>query len=450
MSSPLDLKDTHADIFQVVEEYEDAARTEVANVEAAGLDATETKLRVTIMRVLTPLLAIGDIIKNGVAVGESGFTVTGAVDGTADLLLVGNQVRRYAATGDLVGYGFLYQLVALVQVLESLNGIGRPDTGQSFASGASGFDAVKSFLGSADPDPSRWSGPAAQAYAVLNADQKSLAARVAELDCAIAVLVQNQADDIEKVRIGLTSVKATLVALAIIMPGLIAATRSPATKLLAIKIVAGIMIPGLTAALGLMVFAVLAGQSGAKSAQGTIAAYAEVAAAAAALSKPSGQPPMPAKSAAPASAAAPVGSSAAPASAPAPASSAATGAAVSAAPTFAADPTPAPAATTMPTLGQIAQTVGIATQLEAGLAQASTQGMQSVQQFASMAAQAGRRAPAAPAGPSIAGAVQKADKDAADHEVPPEGATSGEAGTGRAPVDAGGPAPATEQQFKLA
>ena len=86
--------------------------------------------------------------------------------------------------------------------------------------------------------------------------------------------------------------------------------------------------------------------------------------------------------------------------------------------------------------------VGVASQIEAGLAQATTQGMQSIQQFAGMAAQAARHS----AGPVLADSVH--DDDHADGDKT-AAAAEGTPGAGRAPVDTGEPAASEAQPERL-
>ncbi len=341
--------------------------------------------------------------------------------------------------------------VSVVTVFESMAGFGAPDQGSGFSAGERKLKALERTLDGLDPDAGQWSGDAANMYSTRNGVLKGLADQMAVLDQQMADLVKVQAGQADTIRRGLAGTKLALEAGILVTAGIVAAAAADPTGAMARAlgwVMMGVGGAAFVSAAGLGITGLVQGAENASTAKGIAEKYGEVVSKAAPASSSAPDPVSPvAPAPAPASAAAPVKSAAAPAFAPALAPSAATGAPVSAAPTSAADPTPTPAAAAMPTLGQIAQTVGIATQLEAGLAQASTQGMQSVQQFASMAVQAGRRAPA---GPVLAGAAQGTDKDAADHEVPPGGAISGETGTGRAPVDAGGPAPATDQQERLA
>ena len=179
------------------------------------------------MILLTDILAVSDAMKNVAAFATGNFTVAGAIDTVADVAVVASQFQILYKTmekfqgGILVGGGVIYKTIAVVTAVEAANGFGPPDTGQAFTTGASNFDAVRGFLVSADPNPSQWSGSAADVYAARNDDQKGFAARVAELDREIAILMGLQAGQVEKVRNGLAGVKVTLGAAAIIVGALV-------------------------------------------------------------------------------------------------------------------------------------------------------------------------------------------------------------------------------------
>ena len=279
------LRGTETELSQSVHEEQGLIRDEESLVAEAGGDPTETALRKTIMRVLTPLLAVADLIKNGFSTHQEGFTVAGTIDSVADVAVLGNLVRRYCVTGDLFGYGFVYGLVALAQAVEALNGYGAPDTGQAFSSGAAKFGELRDTAHEARPRPAKWFGPAAEAYAAVTSDQVALADRLAKADQDIAALLHAQADDINKVRTGLASVKATFVTLAILIPQLQIQRATEATRKLAVRILAGLVIGGLIAELGLLITVVVVGQRSAASATEAITAYDDVVAAAAALAQ---------------------------------------------------------------------------------------------------------------------------------------------------------------------
>jgi len=282
------LRGTETELSQSVHEEQGLIRDEESLVAEAGGDPTETALRKTIMRVLTPLLAVADLIKSGLAFAQDGFTVTGLIDSVADVSVLGNMVRRYCVSGDIVGYGFVYQLVALSQALEGLNGIGAPDTGQTFGSGASMFGELGESAHNARPRPAQWFGPAAETYAAITADQEALAGRLAGADQYIAELLHTQADYVGKVRVGLASVKGTFVTLALLLQKSEYALYKnflPEARPVVVRIFAGVVIGGLIAELGLLITAIVAGQQSAASARKAIAAYADVAAAADALAQ---------------------------------------------------------------------------------------------------------------------------------------------------------------------
>ncbi len=82
-------------------------------------------------------------------------------------------------------------------------------------------------LAAANPDPSRWSGQAANAYAVKNHEQHKCVSTMEGCDEKLAQLTQGQADRVEQMRRNLTIVQVTLAAgsaitLALIPPAIAA------------------------------------------------------------------------------------------------------------------------------------------------------------------------------------------------------------------------------------
>ena len=97
-------------------------------------------------------------------------------------------------------------------VCESLGdfGFGSADRGTGFSAGAIGLTTVVSELDGADPDPSLWSGTAAENYKARNQENKELLKRIAALDQQMVTIVQRQAEQAEQVRQGMAGTKTVL------------------------------------------------------------------------------------------------------------------------------------------------------------------------------------------------------------------------------------------------
>lgn len=104
----------------------------------------------------------------------------------------------------------LYAL-SVVEVLELFTGLGPPHEGEGVKTGAAGFDAVDTELGSATPG-AHWQGSAAQTYVDQNAAQQFRAQSMADLDSRLAGDAQNMAHEVTHVRLGFGLDKGLLLA----------------------------------------------------------------------------------------------------------------------------------------------------------------------------------------------------------------------------------------------
>ena len=93
---------------------------------------------------------------------------------------------------------------------EALAGLANPDPGTAFSTGADRFEPAQAALRFADPDPSQWSGAAADLYAARNASQENSVAQMVTWDREMTQLVGKQADQAMTVRAGIVGTKTTL------------------------------------------------------------------------------------------------------------------------------------------------------------------------------------------------------------------------------------------------
>ena len=171
----------------------------------------------------TGLLALADLIKNIVAGVQSEHpTTTQIVGGVGDLeAAVAAALASYRTAKSTDTFVALYPMIlaamaAIVGASEQLAGFGEPDPGTSFTVGSRQCTLLRGLFRTADPDPAKWSGEAAAAYAALNADQRGLVVRMASLDAQMAAVVKDQADTVNQIRQGLGSTKTALATLALL------------------------------------------------------------------------------------------------------------------------------------------------------------------------------------------------------------------------------------------
>jgi len=407
----------------------------------------------------TLLMTVADVAKSICSwTSNDGGDVANFVSNIGDLeILVATGLTLYQMSSAnpysvLVAWAQRLSLAAAVAtVAEHLGGFGQPDHGTGFTRGAGNLEMVKTTLDDADPVPENWSGDAAKKYAALNAEQKAFIDGVIGMigcDQEMAKAVAAQAGHAELVRTGIAGAKTVLATAAVICSAWAGIAAVPGPEQPARLVTFNRTVNYLTGTVLVIagsfgITGIVLGAEDAKEAAKWRKKYGEVkdqaakmlkAPAPASASKPAPAPasnpvPAPASGPVPASVSDPApapaaGSAAAPASDPAPAPAAADPIPV--------PPAPAPAATTFDSL---VSAMGMAMQAEPGMAQAATQGMQSVQQFASMASQSGRRA--GDAGRPVAAD----DSGEANGEGGVQAGAAGEvSGAGRAPVDSAAPA----------
>jgi EspA/EspE family len=91
--------------------------------------------------------------------------------------------------------------IDVVGYLEMLLGFGPPNDGGDLESGSQQFVRLSEELKAALPDD-RWRGAGSQAYAQLDAELRSIAQRMAELDTEFAEVVKNQGEWVTHMRLG--------------------------------------------------------------------------------------------------------------------------------------------------------------------------------------------------------------------------------------------------------
>lgn len=181
-----------------------------------------------LLLVIYNIVALGDGVKNALAMAEEGFTISGAIDLAADVSMIGAELHqvvlfvRRARQVQVVrgqnlylymlnlGNKYLFLLATFISAVEAANGFGSPVTGRAFTDSASQFDQVQTTLRSAAADPKKWSGPAADNYILKNSDQQVLADSVANANRQLADLLENQAQQVDVTRTTLASLKLAL------------------------------------------------------------------------------------------------------------------------------------------------------------------------------------------------------------------------------------------------
>jgi len=181
-----------------------------------------------LLMVVYNVVALGDGVKNSVAIAEEGFTVSGAIDLAADVSTIGAEFHqavlfvraaRHAQVANgfamylymlSLGNKYLFLLTAFISAIEAANGFGPPVTGRAFTDSASQFDQVHTTLQSAAADPMKWSGSAADKYRIKNSEQQAFAETVANANRKLADLLQNQAKQVDVARTALASIKLAL------------------------------------------------------------------------------------------------------------------------------------------------------------------------------------------------------------------------------------------------
>lgn len=101
----------------------------------------------------------------------------------------------------------------VLQAVESLNGFGSPNFGDTFTVGAAEFGHnISDILQSAFPNSAHWSGKSANDYRAQNKLQHDRVAKLADADHRIAGLLRQQAAEVEQARTTLAGIRLGLVA----------------------------------------------------------------------------------------------------------------------------------------------------------------------------------------------------------------------------------------------
>ncbi|OBK03474.1 hypothetical protein A5746_07765 [Mycolicibacterium conceptionense] len=168
--------------------------------------------------------------------------------------------------------------------MQLMCGVGDPETGDRFAKGANGFEAISDTLERAMPTE-QWHGRGSSAYAGENERQQERAATMRKIDTDVKGIIANEAEQIENTRrvLDITATSLTICIPIAIVIGKIPPTGPANQMAFEIGAVAGSM-PIAVAAYGTMgTLAMANAQKFARAAS----AYREVAAGA----KPAGAPP---------------------------------------------------------------------------------------------------------------------------------------------------------------
>jgi hypothetical protein len=86
--------------------------------------------------------------------------------------------------------------------LNLLNGFGNPEPGDGLTQGAGVFRDASAILRAAGSDPG-WQGPAAQSYDARNTEQQARTNQMAALDTQLAGLLQDQAAEVQDLRVSM-------------------------------------------------------------------------------------------------------------------------------------------------------------------------------------------------------------------------------------------------------
>ncbi|OMC15307.1 EspA/EspE family type VII secretion system effector [Mycobacterium sp. SP-6446] len=343
--------------------------------------------------------------------------------------------------------------ITIVEVLELTAGFGPPAEGGDLKGGSQQFSTLSEQLKSALPTDG-WQGSGSQGYADLNTALQDVAQSMADLDSKLARLVENQAEWVNHMRLGLGILKDALFAAYVIEVALMLGVPAPigptAAKIYSIAAAA----IGMTAAAGMIgnlcywsfdnakqanslasqyeaLIPATAQEGSLAEANVAAAAQSSVSSFAAISSSMSGMSALPdvAAVAAPASAATGSEDERAPLSAKMSAAETAVGEAPHTPET--PDKTPSTPPVTMPTLAQLSAMSGQASKLSGQLSQHSqlvNQAMGQIQQLAQMGQQGqGAAAPAEEA---------SSEEAALAGDVEGAGVGSNAAGAERAPVEA--------------
>lgn len=100
---------------------------------------------------------------------------------------------------------------------EQLNGVGPPDEGRKFTEGKSEFDDTHETVTRACPDPSQWSGAAADRYQKQNQEHSENLTSMADADALIAHILRRQAGQVAQAREGLAGTRAGLSAISLVL-----------------------------------------------------------------------------------------------------------------------------------------------------------------------------------------------------------------------------------------
>ena len=230
--------------------WDDSALDEVFGErdDVGGADKKSRNLWSWLLFLIYNVAAVGDGVKNAIALKEEGVTVAGTIDLAADVATLSAELADLAHTVKAVhqandqyeaddapaakiaifskagfprflnryyymlslGNQWLYTLSAVISAAEAANGSGSPVTGGAFTDSASSFNQVHTTLQSAAADPMKWSGSAADKYRIKNSEQQAFAETVANANRELGNLLHKQASQVEMTRTALASIKLAL------------------------------------------------------------------------------------------------------------------------------------------------------------------------------------------------------------------------------------------------
>ena len=117
----------------------------------------------------------------------------------------------YARAGKLNLYamaGYLYEVIAVINALEFMNGLGEPNDGDSFQHGHTSFaEDITTLLYDATAIDTEWSGEGADGYNTQNQQQQDRVITMAGADQHTAELLANQAFQVTQGRQGLAGIR---------------------------------------------------------------------------------------------------------------------------------------------------------------------------------------------------------------------------------------------------
>ncbi len=161
------------------------------------------------MGAITTLAALADLGKN---IGTQNWTASGFTDMAMDLAPLAIRLKTAYATGQLKLSATILEItLEAVSLLQQLNGIGEPVTGDAFSAGKSKLDQIIDNLKSASPDDG-WEGGAADNYGAQDITLKDVLKKIADADQQMAATLNTQALEVFWVRNTISGIRVVVVA----------------------------------------------------------------------------------------------------------------------------------------------------------------------------------------------------------------------------------------------